>query len=235
MPLVDLLLFAASAAMAWLGRWQAGDLVWGLWLSSLIVGYGLLLVGILSPVVRGDPSGWGIGQSGPPPLGPVHPVSSVSSPAGLWVMRLLELPVAAFLIVFFTFHFGMFHLVHGIFLSMFFPPTGAAPTGQFSALGHEFKQILATHWSFVVLSLISAREAFAQASVAFTPFTSYRNVIRMHLMIFFFAFAKLAHLDGRLIYLAVLFVYFYPWQAMRRVAGLVRHGAQSEGFTQPRR
>ena len=40
------------------------------------------------------------------------------------------------------------------------------------------------------------------------------------LLIFFFAFAKVVHLDGRLVYLAVLFVYFYPWEAMRRVAGL---------------
>jgi len=25
MPIIDLLLFAAGAAMAWFGRWQAGD------------------------------------------------------------------------------------------------------------------------------------------------------------------------------------------------------------------
>jgi hypothetical protein len=69
-------------------------------------------------------------------------------------VRLLELPVALFLVVFFILHFGLFHLLHGVFLSFFF-----------------------------------------------------------------FAFAKIVHLDGRLVYLAVLFVYFYPWEAMRRVAG----------------
>src|SRR5215470_11634713 len=106
MPLVDLLLFAASAAMAWFGRWQAGDLVWGLWLSSLIVGYGLLLVGILAPVVRGDPTGWGIGQNAPPSPGQLQP-ATVASGGQAWAMRLLELPIAAFLILFFTFHFGM--------------------------------------------------------------------------------------------------------------------------------
>src|SRR5713101_8696160 len=57
MPIIDLLLFAAGAAMAWFGRWQAGDLVWGLWLPSLVVGYSLRLTGIFTPVLRGDPSG----------------------------------------------------------------------------------------------------------------------------------------------------------------------------------
>ncbi len=84
-----------------------------------------------------------------------------------------------------------------MFLSFFFPPGNRPPSGD-----------------------LRVRDAFAQAAVAFTPMTSYRNVLRMHLLIFFFAFAKVVHLDGRLVYLAVLFVYFYPWEAMRRVAGL---------------
>ncbi len=85
----------------------------------------------------------------------------------------------------------------GVFLSFFFPPGNRPPSGD-----------------------LRVRDALAQAAVAFTPMTSYRNVLRMHLLIFFFAFAKVVHLDGRLVYLAVLFVYFYPWEAMRRVAGL---------------
>ena len=219
MPIIDLVLFAASAAMAWFGRWQAGDQVWGLWLSSLVVGYGLLLTGIFTPVLRGDPSGWGMGQDGPPDRGQRAP-SPALSPGRRWIVRLFELPVALFLVVFFTLHFGLFHLIHGVFLSFFFPPGNHPPTGDLRVLAQDLRQVVITRWPFLVLSIVSARDAFAQAAVAFTPMTSYRNVLRMHLLIFFFAFAKIVHLDGRLVYLAVLFVYFYPWEAMRRVAGL---------------
>jgi hypothetical protein len=202
MPIVELLLFVASAAMAWFGRWQAGDLVWGLWLSSLVVGYGLLLTGISTPVLRGDPSGWGMGQDGPPDRAQRAP-SPALSPGRRWIVRLFELPVALFLVS-----------------QLLLPARQPPPTGDLRVLAQDLRQVVITRWPFLVLSIISARDAFAQAAVAFTPMTSYRNVLRMHLLIFFFAFAKIVHLDGRLVYLAVLFVYFYPWEAMRGVAGL---------------
>ena len=46
------------------------------------------------------------------------------------------------------------------------------------------------------------------------PFTRpYLNVIRMHLLIFFFGACHVLHLESFLIYAAVYAVYFFPWNA----------------------
>src|SRR4029077_20805884 len=212
MPIVDLLLFAAGAAMAWFGRWQAGDLVWGLWLSSLVVGYGLLLTGILTPILRADPSGWGMGQDGPPDRGQRAP-SPALSPGRRWIVRLFELPVALFLVVFFTLHFGLFHLIHGVFLSFFFPPGNHPPTGDLRVLAQDLRQVVITRWPFLVLSIVSARDAFAQAAAAFPPMRSSRTVLRMSLLFFFFALGKIGHPQGRRVRPALPSSSFLPWEA----------------------
>jgi hypothetical protein len=46
-------------------------------------------------------------------------------------------------------------------------------------------------------------------------FRPYINVIRMHILIFFFAFCHALKLDSFLVYAAVYFVYFFPWKAFR--------------------
>jgi hypothetical protein len=38
-----LLAFAGGLAVAWWAKWQSRDLVWSLWLSSLVVGYATLV------------------------------------------------------------------------------------------------------------------------------------------------------------------------------------------------
>jgi hypothetical protein len=202
MPIVDLLLFVASAAMAWFGRWQAGDLVWGLWLSSLVVATACCSLGSSPRSCEATLRDGVWGRTGRPIERSVpRPPPRVPAGGGLCACSSCPSPSSSS-------------------LSFFFPPGNHPPTGDLRVLAQDLRQVVITRWPFLVLSIISARDAFAQAAAAFTPMTSYRNVLRMHLLIFFFAFAKIVHLDGRLVYLAVLFVYFYPWEAMRRVAGL---------------
>jgi hypothetical protein len=43
----------------------------------------------------------------------------------------------------------------------------------------------------------------------------YRNVIRMHLLIFFFAFAHFARLENFAVYAVVSAGYFFPWRLLR--------------------
>src|SRR5688572_29514178 len=45
----DALAFSVGLAVAWWAGWTAGDLVWSLWLSSLVVGYSLILWTIAQP------------------------------------------------------------------------------------------------------------------------------------------------------------------------------------------
>jgi hypothetical protein len=61
--------------------------------------------------------------------------------------------------------------------------------------------------------------AFANSN-SFTSLISepYRNVIRMHMLIFFFFFAHFARLENFAVYAVVYAVYFFPWRLVRRPA-----------------
>lgn len=42
------------------------------------------------------------------------------------------------------------------------------------------------------------------------------NVVRMHLLIFFFAFSHAMHMDSFIIYAVVYSVYFFPWREIKK-------------------
>ena len=42
----------------------------------------------------------------------------------------------------------------------------------------------------------------------------YLNVIRMHLLIFFFAFCHALHIESFLVFAVVYALYFFPWSAV---------------------
>jgi hypothetical protein len=44
----------------------------------------------------------------------------------------------------------------------------------------------------------------------------YRNVMRMHFLIFFFAFAYFMHLDNFFVYTVVYAAYFFPWRLLTK-------------------
>jgi len=43
----------------------------------------------------------------------------------------------------------------------------------------------------------------------------YKNVVRTHLLIFFFAFVHFAGLENSAVYATVCAVYFFPWRVSR--------------------
>jgi hypothetical protein len=44
----------------------------------------------------------------------------------------------------------------------------------------------------------------------------YVNVVRMHLLIFFFAFAYFLKIDSFIVFTVVYFVYFFPWSEFKK-------------------
>jgi hypothetical protein len=48
----------------------------------------------------------------------------------------------------------------------------------------------------------------------------YKNVIRMHLLIFFFTAAHFAKLESFIVYGVVYAVYFFPWRLLRKDAAV---------------
>ena len=111
---IDLLLFAGTVAVAAWQKWQTTDLLWGLWASSLLVGYSFILTVSISMAFRkdGDQTGEATQISGDRATSP-GPRHGAFNPA--------MLPQVVFLVIFFTIHFGGFHFGHSIFMSIFSP------------------------------------------------------------------------------------------------------------------
>lgn len=184
----DLLAFAGTVLCALVFRWQARDIIWSLWISSLSFGYLWLLAALTCAVIY-TPSHKKIGAI----LG------------GL------------FLAAFFTFHFGLFHLVHGVFLNQFFPLVKEkfGPPDIFMMIATA----LAAYWPFVLMTFVSRVRDFPwrqnaedQGQAMFAP---YLNVIRMHLLIFIFGALYLLHLANLALFPILLF-YFFPWRVFNR-------------------
>ena len=145
-----------------------------------------------------------------------------------------------FLLAFFTVHFGGFHFVHSVFLRLFFPLEPRAPmvTPDWSFYLEVFRRYA---W-FLPAAALAERAAFRLEpaeeppdDLAVTPeaiaarkarnarrggmtclMAPYRNVVRLHLLIFFFAAAHFARIENFLVYAVVYAVYFFPWRVLRR-------------------
>ncbi|HVZ65685.1 MAG TPA: DUF6498-containing protein [Lacunisphaera sp.] len=223
----DLLAFGGGLALAWFGHWETRDLVWSLWLSSLLVGYAMIVWSIFGPGIALATQAWrGRDQLREATLGNTAAGGAVLLIGGL------------FLLAFFTVHFGMFHFVHSVFLNSFFPLRPGIKSWPGPAL---YWSVLTAYWPFVLVAAVAERQAFrlpqaAESAPADTSVRAadvnrrlaagrqgfggmmapYRNVVRLHMLIFFFAFAHFAKLDNFLVYAVVYAVYFFPWRMVRR-------------------
>jgi hypothetical protein len=225
---IDALAFAGGLALAWFGEWQTKDLVWSLWLSSLLVGYAMIVWMIFSPELGIALQAWTDRSTLPSPRAGLLAVGASANFIG-----------GLFLLAFFTVHFGMFHFGHSVFLSLFFPVLPGRNHGPSLML---YGQVLAAYWPFVLVAAVAERQAFRWPGSAEPPDTSvkaadiaarkarkaktgfgggdmmipYKNVIRLHLLIFFFAGAHFVKLDSFLVYAVVYAVYFFPWRLLKK-------------------
>jgi hypothetical protein len=225
----DALAFVAGLALAWFNRWETRDLVWSLWLSSLLVGYAMIVWSIFGPAVFLAVKAWGDrAMLAGTAKGPMALGGAAYLAGGL------------LLLAFFTFHFGIFHVVHSVFLSLFFPVVpGAMKVGPSVAI---YGQVLAAYWPFVLVAAVAERQAFRWGESEATPpdtsvkaediaarkarnaikggmtglMAPYKNVVRMHLLIFFFAFSSFLKVEGFGIYSVVYAAYFFPWRLVRK-------------------
>jgi hypothetical protein len=216
----DALAFGLGLLFAWWFKWNTTDLVWSLWLSSLVVGYALIVWQISEPMRELLGGLWSDrrGQSGEGvlPKAAVLALFSVGTLFGL---------------AFFTVHFGGFHLVHSIFLGMFFPVQPGKPMQWPDAA--TYGEVVKLYWWFLPAAFIAERAAFRRTyrdpDVSVTPeaiarrkakgdsmMLPYKNVMRMHLLIFFFFGAHFLKLESFLVYAVVYAVYFFPWRLLRK-------------------
>lgn len=212
--------FAGLALAAWAG-WDTTGLVWSLWLSSLVVGYASLVFHIAR--MMGQFHG-----VDPKHLSPDMPAGAITP---LWY-TLIVLGGGLVLLAFFTVHFGGFHWGHSLFLNLFFPIDGKPPLSGGPELDISgYWEIVKRCWWFLPLAFIAERAAFLSGKkdeeglsgeelsnrLGEGMVAPYRNVIRLHVLIFFFAFVTLAGgVQGPLVFLVVYAVYFFPWWIVKR-------------------
>jgi hypothetical protein len=195
--------FLTTVICAMAFKWEAKDIIWGLWASSLSTGYAMIVIGSLRGVF--------VGKAG-------ERVTAVVS--------------ALFLIPFFTVHFGGFHIGHAVFLMSFFPVNAPLNSGIFPFLSHHLSFmnlnpgtlkfvgnllfVFQSYWIVVAATFVSRFGDFRKIvarSDGFNFISPYANVIRMHILIFVFAGLNGAHLDRFALYPVLLF-YFFPWGAL---------------------
>lgn len=210
----DAVAFGLGLALAWGAGWKTTDLVWSLWLCSLTVGYVTIVWGALAPAVLQFREG--------------SAARGVAAVVG-----------ALALIAFFTVHFGLFHAGHAAFLSQFFPLL--ADHEQHDFVDFELlAEVVRRYGWFVPVALLAERQALRLPTAPPEPprmsvragdvaarkarqaigstllFRPYVNVVRLHLLIFFFAAVHFAKLDGFAVYAVVYAVYFFPWRLVTR-------------------
>jgi hypothetical protein len=208
-------------SVAWWGTGTPAILVWSLWLSSFVVGYSTIVWMITQPAAELARASWrdrAIVDSNPKML------------LTFWVILLIGV---LFFLAFFTVHFGGFHYVQSQFLNTFFPiDVGGGSERALSAGKATYVEVLRRYWYFLPSAFLAHRAAFLrkplsldrnaalQSLAAIKPgdlFTEpYRNVLRMHVLIFFFFFAHFAKLENFAVYAVVYAVYFFPWRLVRR-------------------
>ena len=178
----------------------------------------------------------------------------ISTPLSVLAMGAVMLIGGLFLLAFFTIHFGGFHYVHSQFLIEFFPlQTGDGLRHGFADRS-TYLEVFRRYWKFLPMAFIAERGAFMRKGIATTPddlsvtaaaiaarklanakkpasgfAEPYRNVMRMHFLIFFFAFAHFAKVENFGVYAVVYTVYFFPWRLVRRQGTLATPATVSSG------
>ena len=227
----DALAFGLGLGVAWIAGWTTTDLVWSLWLSSLVVGFSTIVWTIVRPgvdIVRAASRDRAFTQQ-------VLSAHRGATAAGIGILLFGGL----FMLAFFTIHFGGFHYVHSQFLATFFPLDGG-DAGRVGTAGMStYLEVARRYWLFLPSAFLAERAGFLRPpqptkdDLAVTPaaiaarkaanatrsgamIAPYRNVMRMHGLIFFFAFAHFAHVDSFIVYAVVYGVYFFPWRLVKK-------------------
>jgi hypothetical protein len=149
--LLDLLAFAGGLAIVYVRGWSTTDLIWSLWLSSLTVGYALIVWAVVQPALELFGLGWRHRAE-------VEASPAWQNPTQLALLLGAALVGGAFYLAFFTAHFGGFHYVHAQFLLSSYP------------LGFEFHtmnraalvEVLRRYWPALPSAFLARRYAFTR-------------------------------------------------------------------------
>jgi len=227
--LLDIGLFALTAYVAYAADWQINELCWGLWITSLLCGWLTITVAIARTLLHVTgvvtlPSEALVDDS---PLGGF--ARRKVSPKTQDLTRLLPqqwqgtiLSLGAVLLgLFVTFHFSMFHAIHGALMSVFVRMEPAHLFGPNGYINADFSMILiyllGAYWPMVVSTVISRHRLILKGNPGANLREIYRGVVKMHIFIILAALLGIVGgLYGKerydqIVLGLLLFLFFFPW------------------------
>lgn len=239
----SLLLVAASLLLAWWLAWSATDLIWSVWVSSLLTGWLIIVPSFFtffraynspqeskkaSPKRKKSTSTPAAEQSVPLTLKQRYPIAYYAIRA---VGVLAAVAFTLFTTLFLLFHFTAFHIVHAVFLNHLFPLFDMEQL-PFPPNGQEFMQyyfpLVWEYLLFLPLALWTVRRKLLSRNTS--PVAPYVGVVRMHLFIIFFGMLFLgANLRGFTAYVLVYGVFFFPWSVVGRLRKKRKGEAEARG------
>jgi hypothetical protein len=239
---LDILAFGLTAFAALWFDWQANELCWGLWISSLLTGWAVIVSSVLRVLLhmgglvrlRAEDSGDGKG-----PLRRLLEAATkgrgtrMDGPASFpWAALLMGAGVLA-VGVFTWFHFTFFHTVHAMLMSFFLqmePKSLFGPNGFINAdKGTVLLYLGTNYWAMILSTFIARRGNILSGNPEANLGAIYRSVVRIHVFILLSGFLFFLIYFGLGIYkkvllLILLFLFFFPFHAFRR-----RHSKFEEG------
>jgi hypothetical protein len=229
----DLLAFLVGLAVVWVRGWSTTDLIWSLWLSSLVIGYALIVWAVLQPALELLGLGWRHRAE-------VEASPAWQNPGQLALFVAIALVGATFYLAFFTAHFGGFHFIQSQFLLSSYP------------LGFEFHEMNRTtlaevvrrYWPALPSAFLARRYAFTRRMFGGTRRLDgaaasreregagtrsrwdemtesrvsgpYLQVMRMHVVIIAFSALHAAQRESFAVFAVIYALYFFPWRLLRR-------------------
>ena len=232
--LLDLLAFLLTALFAFKFEWQSNELCWGLWISSLLTGWGVIISSVLRtllhlagiPLLREED----LNEKGDPFSAFFRSktfsskTKDVKNPKASWPARLMgagSIAIGAFT----WFHFTFFHTVHAMLMSFFLqmePKTLFGPNGFINADKMVVFDYLITHyWPMILGTFIARRGIILAGNPGVNLKAIYQGVMRIHFFILLSAFLFFLIYFGievyqRVLLLILLFLFFFPIRIFRR-------------------
>jgi hypothetical protein len=233
----DILAFLLTAFSAFHFEWQANELCWGLWISSLLTGWTVIVLSVLRillqlagvPLLREEE----LGEQGDP-LSAYFRSKTFSKNLKDKKNPFASLPAILMMVgsigigIFTWFHFTFFHTVHAMLMSFFLqmePPDLFGPNGFINAdKGVVLAYLIENYWPMILGTFIARRGLILSGNPGVNLKAIYGGVMRIHFFILLSAFLFFLVYFGiefyqRFLLLVLLFLFFFPVRIFRRLSG----------------
>ena len=246
-PILDILAFCLTASMAFLFEWQSNELCWGLWISSLLTGWVVIISSVLRtllhlagiPLLREED----LDEKGDPLSAFFRSktfgskTNDAKNPIASWPVILVgagSIAIGAFT----WFHFTFFHTVHAMLMSFFLqmePKNLFGPNGFINADKMVVFDYLITHyWPMILGTFIARRGIILAGNPGLNLKAIYQGVVRIHIFILLSAFLFFLIYFGievyqRVLLLILLFLFFFPIRIFRRQRASSSNASKQDG------